>query len=75
MKNIAIILAGGSGGRFNNLTPKQFLYLKGKRIIDYSITTFNNHKDIDDIYLDYMNNNNHFTRKIAIMQKNIKIID
>ena len=51
MKNIAIILAGGSGSRFNQSTPKQFLYLDDRRIIDYSISTFINHKDIDDIII------------------------
>ena len=47
MKNIAIILAGGNGKRFDNSTPKQFLYLNKRRIIDYSISTFNNHQKID----------------------------
>ncbi len=51
MKNIAIILAGGLGSRFNNGTPKQFLYLQNRRIIDYSINTFYNHADVDDIVI------------------------
>tara|TARA_Y100001970_G_C13909984_1_gene688003 strand:- start:101 stop:766 length:666 start_codon:yes stop_codon:yes gene_type:complete len=51
MTNIAIILAGGSGNRFKNTTPKQFLYLNDRRVIDYSISTFKNHQDIDDIII------------------------
>ena len=48
-KNIAIILAGGSGVRFGGETPKQFEILNGKRVIDYSLDTFSKHKDIDHI--------------------------
>ena len=49
IKNIAIILAGGSGTRFGGEIPKQFQFLDGKRVIDYSVETFSNHKDIDCI--------------------------
>ena len=52
MKNVAIILAGGSGSRFKNSIPKQFLYLNDKRVIDYCISTFKNHKDIHEIITD-----------------------
>ena len=51
MKNVAIILAGGSGSRFKNSIPKQFLYLNDKRVIDYCISTFKNHKDIHEIII------------------------
>ena len=51
IKNIAIILAGGSGSRFGGDLPKQFEFLNGKRIIDYSLNTFLNHKDIDNIVI------------------------
>ena len=37
IKNIAIILAGGSGIRFGGEIPKQFEFLNNKRIIDYSL--------------------------------------
>jgi len=50
-KNIAIILAGGSGIRFGGETPKQFEILNGKRVIDYSLDTFSKHKDIDHIII------------------------
>ena len=51
IKNIAIILAGGSGTRFGGEIPKQFQFLDGKRVIDYSVETFSNHKDIDCIII------------------------
>ncbi len=40
MKKYAIIVAGGSGTRMNNTTPKQFLLLKGKPVLFYAINTF-----------------------------------
>ena len=40
MKKFAIIVAGGSGTRMNNATPKQFLLLKGKPVLFYAINTF-----------------------------------
>jgi 2-C-methyl-D-erythritol 4-phosphate cytidylyltransferase len=40
MKKIALIVAGGSGSRMNNATPKQFLLLNGKPILYYTIQTF-----------------------------------
>lgn len=49
MKTIAIILAGGSGQRLGNPTPKQFLYLGGKQVIEHSIEIFNNHPLVDEI--------------------------
>ena len=40
MKKIAVIVAGGSGSRMNNPTPKQFLLLNGKPVLYYSVNTF-----------------------------------
>lgn len=37
INNIVIILAGGSGKRFGSNTPKQFLDLNGRPVIDYVI--------------------------------------
>ena len=62
--NSAIILAGGSGLRMEAKTPKQFLLLNKKRILDYSIDSFLNNKNIDEIiivsqisWIDKINNN------------------
>lgn len=49
MQNVAIILAGGSGNRFGSETPKQFLSVAGKQIIEYSIDAFENCPLIDEI--------------------------
>ncbi|MEO8771339.1 MAG: 2-C-methyl-D-erythritol 4-phosphate cytidylyltransferase [Ferruginibacter sp.] len=45
MKKIAIIVAGGSGSRMNNILPKQFLLLKGKPLLYYTINAFLNAYD------------------------------
>lgn len=39
MKNVAIILGAGSGGRFNSKLPKQFVSLNGKIVCQYVIDT------------------------------------
>ena len=39
-KNIAIVVAGGSGQRFGADRPKQFLKLKDREILAYSVETF-----------------------------------
>jgi 2-C-methyl-D-erythritol 4-phosphate cytidylyltransferase len=40
LKKIAVIVAGGTGTRMNNAVPKQFLLLKGKPVLYYTIDTF-----------------------------------
>jgi len=50
-KNVAIILAGGEGKRFRNNTPKQFLKLSGKTVIEHTIDVFEKHELIDGIYV------------------------
>lgn len=40
MRKIALIVAGGNGTRMNNEVPKQFLLLKNKPVLYYSIKAF-----------------------------------
>ncbi len=40
MKKYAVIVAGGIGSRMENIIPKQFLLIKGKPILWYSIDAF-----------------------------------
>lgn len=47
--NIAVILAAGSGKRTGMETPKQFVEVNGKLVIEYSLATFQAHPDIDEI--------------------------
>ena len=50
MSNVAVIFAGGVGRRMNTVgKPKQFLDLRGKPIIVYTLELFDLHPDIDGI--------------------------
>jgi 2-C-methyl-D-erythritol 4-phosphate cytidylyltransferase len=40
MKKYAVIVAGGSGKRMGNIIPKQFLLLKNKTVLWYTLDTF-----------------------------------
>ncbi|MDD5456342.1 MAG: 2-C-methyl-D-erythritol 4-phosphate cytidylyltransferase [Candidatus Margulisbacteria bacterium] len=46
-----IIVASGQGNRFRNSLPKQFIPLKGKPILEYSLEVFQQHPQIDEIIL------------------------
>lgn len=50
-KNIAIIFAGGSGARMGSGLPKQFLEVSGKPIIIHTLNLFEEHDEIDKIYI------------------------
>jgi len=49
MKNYVILLAGGVGKRMNSDIPKQFLEVKGKSVIVYSIENFQRNPEIESI--------------------------
>ncbi len=62
-KNIAIIVASGIGKRMNMDIPKQFIHIKEKPIICYTIEKFENCNFIDEIiivtneeYIDFFKN-------------------
>ena len=49
MRNIALIIAGGSGNRMGQDIPKQFLHVDGCPIIIHTMLCFQRHPDIDAI--------------------------
>lgn len=49
MKNVAIILASGSGDRSGLSLPKQFFEINGKTLLEIAVSTFDSHKGIDEI--------------------------
>lgn len=50
MKKIALIVAGGKGSRMNNNIPKQFLLLKNKPVLYYTLKVFTDaYKDVEII--------------------------
>ena len=55
MANIALIIAGGTGTRMHQDIPKQFLSVNDKPIIIYTMEAFQNHPDIDAIYVACLN--------------------
>lgn len=50
-KNIAVILAGGSGERSGFEMPKQMMKLAGKPIVEHTISAFQNCSVIDEIII------------------------
>ena len=49
MKNIAVILAGGTGSRMGSETPKQFLPLGGHCVLFHSVKPFEGSPSIDEV--------------------------
>lgn len=49
--NTAIIVAAGKGTRFGGNTPKQFLKLDGREILDYSVRTFQSNANIESVII------------------------
>lgn len=77
MKKYAVIVAGGSGTRMGNVVPKQFLLLKGKPLLWYTIDSFL--RAFDDIEIILVLSKEHFSKgeKIAAQlnaENKIKII-
>lgn len=61
--NIAIILSGGTGTRMGLSTPKQYVEVNGKPVIQYCLDTILSHKTVDcvviavaDEWLEYVRN-------------------
>ena len=49
MKNIALIIAGGSGSRMGQDIPKQFINVYDKPVIIYTLESFQKHPLVDEI--------------------------
>ena len=69
MKNIALILASGTGSRCNLGIPKQFAKINNKTILEYTIDAFETHKLIDEIYIV---TSKEFLEKVKELTKNYK---
>lgn len=68
MKNIAVILSGGSGSRFGGSLPKQFTKLAGKAIIEYTVDVFEQASNIDEILI--VSQTHHIERTWEVIKKN-----
>jgi len=60
MKKFAVIVAGGSGQRMNSALPKQFLLLKEKPLLWYSINAFL--RTFDDLQIILVLPTDHFLK-------------
>ena len=77
MKNVAVILASGSGTRFGSKTPKQFIKLAGKPVIVYTLEAFQKSACIDEIIIVTNDNYTDFVSSLTIdynISKSTKII-
>lgn len=68
MKNIAVILSGGSGSRFGGALPKQFTKLAGRAVIEYTIDAFENADEIDEVII--VSQTQHIELTWEIIRKN-----
>ena len=66
-KNLAVILAGGTGTRIEGDFPKQFLTLAGKTILEHTIEKFENHPYIDRIF--FVTNEEFYDKTGEIVRK------
>ena len=49
--NIAVVFAGGSGTRMGARLPKQFIEINGLPVLAHTLRVFQNHPDIDGLYV------------------------
>ena len=50
-KNVAVVLAAGQGKRMNSKVQKQFLLIKGKPVLYYTLNAFESSPLISEIVL------------------------
>ena len=65
MKNIALILASGTGARCNLGFPKQFAKINDKTILEYTIEAFENHSEIDEVLIVTSNENISIVKELS----------
>lgn len=71
--NIAIILASGTGIRFRSETPKQFIKLAGKRVIEHTLDCFEQHALIDEILVVTAESNKPLVEEIILQNAYKKV--
>lgn len=72
-KNIVIILASGTGLRFRSETPKQFIKLAGKRVIEHTLDCFEQHAAIDEILVVTAENQKPLVEEIVLQNAYKKV--
>lgn len=62
--NIAIIFAGGVGIRMGAGVPKQFIEINGKQVLIHTLELFEDHPEIDKIYISMLEDYIPYTKKL-----------
>ena len=73
MKNYGIILASGTGSRYKNDVPKQFVKIAGKTILEHTIEIFEKAEDIAEVILVITPEYRHFAEEILLKNNYKKI--
>lgn len=73
MKNYGIILASGTGSRYKNDVPKQFVKIAGKTILEHTIEIFEKASDINEIIIVITPEYRHFAEEILVKNNYKKI--
>lgn len=73
MKNYAVILASGTGTRFGGDTPKQFVKLAGKTVLEHTLDVFERSKVIDEIIVVILPEYRHVLQDILLKNSYKKI--
>lgn len=71
--NYVVLLAGGVGSRMNTSLPKQHICIKGKQVIEYTLTAFSSSDDVDKIVI--VSNNEYVDRCKELKKVFPKIVD
>ena len=67
-RNIAVVLAGGTGSRIGGAVPKQFFQVRGRMLIEYAVSAFEEHPQIDEIAI--VSHTAHLQEVADIIRKN-----
>ena len=67
-RNIAVVLAGGTGSRIGGTVPKQFFEVRGRKVIEYAISAFEENPLIDKVAV--VSHPNHIAEVEALIKQN-----
>ena len=73
LKNYGIILASGTGNRYNSDIPKQFVKIAGKTVFEHTIDIFEKSEEINEIIIVVTPDYRHFAEDL-ILRNNYKKI-
>lgn len=73
MKNIGIVLASGTGNRYQSDIPKQFVKIAGKTVFEHTIDIFEKSKYVDEIIVVITPEYRHFAEELIIKNSYKKI--